>query len=451
MNTVRTRHARPQTQAGAGQRWQYLRLLDAPHRLAFTAATLLLAVSSLWWAAVMVLTGEGVAVRWSLRPSTAHGVLMTFGFMPLFFTGFLFTAGPKWLQQPAVDARTLVEPLLAMLSGWGVFLTSLHGRDAAFGQTLGAIGIAAVATGWLGVVRRFLALLRASTAPDKSHATVVAIGCVYGLAALLAVSAGLALGADAIVRAATVSALWAFVGLVFCAVAHRMVPFFSGTTLPAMDAWRPQWLLVCFSLLCGVEAAAVSHAFTLPVPAPVTAMLATLEIGAGLFLLAMAIHWGRSPATRLRLPAMLHLGFSWLAAAVLLTGLTRALELFAAPLTLGLAPIHAFTMGFLGSMMLAMVTRVTRGLAGHTVVADDLVWRLFWVLQLATAIRLTAAILAQTAPSWTLTLLASAALGWAGVCLSWTVRHVRLFGLAQASPHRREPHRPGHRTNLKGT
>jgi uncharacterized protein involved in response to NO len=442
MSTARSGNGLPRARAGAGQRWQYLRLLDAPHRLAFTAAALLLVVSSLWWAAMMVLAEEGVAVRWALRPSIGHGVLMTFGFMPLFFTGFLFTAAPKWLRQPAVDARTLVEPLLAMLSGWGVFLASLHGRDAAFGQTLGAIGIAAVATGWLGVVRRFLSLLRTSTAPDRVHATVVALGCVYGLAALLAVLAGLALGADALVRAATVSALWAFVGLVFCAVAHRMVPFFSGTPLPGMDAWRPQWLLACFSLLCGVEAAAAaSHAFTLPVPAAVTVMLAALEIGAGLFLLAMAIHWGRSPATRLRLPAMLHLGFSWLAVAVLLTGASRALELLAAPLTLGLAPVHAFTMGFLGSMMLAMVTRVTCGLAGRTVVADDLVWRLFWVLQLATAIRLAAAIVVQTAPSLTWTLLASAALGWAGVCLSWTARHVRLFGLT--SSHRPGTHRLG--------
>lgn len=421
----------PPAQADAAGRWHLLRLLDSPHRLAFTAAALLLVLSSGWWAAMMVLAEEGVAVRWALEPAIAHGVLMTFGFMPLFFTGFLFTACPKWLQRPAVDARTLVAPLLAMLSGWGVFLASLHGRDAAFGQTLGAIGIAAVAVGWFGVVRRFLALLRASTVSDRVHATVAATGCLYGLIALVAVSAGLALGADALVRAATVSALWAFVGLVFCAVAHRMVPFFSGTTLPGTAAWRPQWLLACFSLLCGVEAvAAVSHAIALPLP--VTATIAALEAGAGLFLLAVAIHWKRSPASRQRLAAMLHLGFSWFAIAVLLTGLSRALALLAVPLTLGLAPIHAFSMGFLGSMMFAMVTRVTRGHAGHAVVADDLVWRLFWVLQLATVLRLAAAVLAQAAPGLTAALLASAAIGWAGVCLSWAVRHLRLLGVARA-------------------
>ena len=45
-------------------------------------------------------------------------------------------------------------------------------------------------------------------------------------------------------------------------------------------------------------------------------------------------------------------------------------------------------MGCLGSLMLAMVTRVSCGHGGRALVADRLVWTLFWVLQLATVVRL---------------------------------------------------------------
>ncbi|MDO8276104.1 MAG: NnrS family protein, partial [Serpentinimonas sp.] len=58
------------------------------------------------------------------------------------------------------------------------------------------------------------------------------------------------------------------------------------------------------------------------------------------------------------------------------------------PWTLG--AMHAITMGFMGSLLLAMVTRVSCGHSGRTLVADRLVWGLFWLLQLATVLRVVA-------------------------------------------------------------
>jgi uncharacterized protein involved in response to NO len=95
----------------------------------------------------------------------------------------------------------------------------------------------------------------------------------------------------------------------------------------------------------------------------------------------------------------------------------------------GLAPLHAFTMGFLGSMMFAMVTRVTCGQSGQSLVADDFLWRLFWVLQLAVVVRLAAALLAGAPSAWATPLLSAAAIGWAGVCASWALRYGRRFGV----------------------
>lgn len=80
-------------------------------------------------------------------------------------------------------------------------------------------------------------------------------------------------------------------------------------------------------------------------------------------------------------------------------------------------------MGCLASLMLAMVTRVSCGHSGRALVADDLVWGLFWLLQLATVLRIAAA--------------AHAALGhwlllWAGVMLVWGIRLGSWYGRLRA-------------------
>ena len=87
----------PLTYGGHGDRWSFSRLLDAPHRLAFAAATLMLVLSSLWWAAVNLSFSDGVALHWSLLPSLAHSLLMSFGFM------YLALYALKLLRRPRTD------------------------------------------------------------------------------------------------------------------------------------------------------------------------------------------------------------------------------------------------------------------------------------------------------------------------------------------------------------
>lgn len=413
-------------------RWRLRQLFDAPHRLAFSAAALVLAGSGIGWCIVVLAIGQGLVFRGWLAPSLAHGIVMSLGFMPLFFTGFLFTAGPKWLERPAPSAESLLSPVLAMLAGWTVFVVSLAARDPVVGRVLGTAGIGAVAWGWLGVVLRFASMIRASTVADRQHARVVAVGCLFGVVALVAIAFGLATGADKLVRAAVLSSLWGFIGLVFAGVAHRMIPFFSGAPSPMPTGLRPGWLLRTFIVLFGVEAAAaIAQGLGIGWPHALRLAAACFELAIGAVLLVFAALWLRAPAVRLRLPAMLHLGFTWLGLAILLTGVSRLAGLPTASLPLGLAPLHAFTMGFLGSIMLAMLTRVTCGQESLRLVADDFIWRMFWVLQLAVAARLAAVALSGTAPAWGAALLSAAAIGWAGVTVGWVLRYGRRFGEAR--------------------
>jgi len=413
--------------------WQWRWLLAAPHRLAFASAAAMLATTSLWWAIAMVARSEGSEVPWSVPPFLAHGLLMCFGFMPLFICGFLFTAGPKWLARPPVQARSLLPAVVVQLAGWAVFGAAIHARLAQ-GSVVAAIGLATVATGWSMVMVSFIRMLRASRVEDRSHARVIALAGVWGAAALWLAAAGLATGQLALVRGTMLAALWGFVGIVFTAVSHRMIPFFCASALPALDAWRPLWLLRSFTAVLAFEAAgAFVDGFTGSASPAWRGVQAVVELPAGLALLALAVRWGLVQSLRIRLLAMLHLGFVWLGIALVLAGASHAMQAASAgDSSLGLAPLHAYTMGFLGSTLLAMVTRVTCGHGGRTLTADDFIWRLFWVLQLAIVVRIAAALVMGSQPLLAPALLASAAIGWAGVCIAWAVRYGRWYGTPRA-------------------
>jgi uncharacterized protein involved in response to NO len=419
-------------------RWRLRRLFEAPHRLAFGAAALVLALSALWWAAG--LPGEAQAGRslpWALPPATAHGLIMAFGFMPLYFSGFLFTAGPKWLSMPAPSARDLLPALLPQVAGWLLFLIAARGRDAAFGQVIGAIALTAVVLGWSRVALRFLRLMAAGAAGDRLHAGFVALACAAGVVALVAAAVGVARGDFMLVRAATHGGLWGFTGLMFVTALHRLVPFFSAA-VPSLDARRPAWLIWALGALLGFEAMAQAlYAF---VPDPSAAWRGTramVEVAGGLGVLALCLRWARLQPLSLRLLAMLHVGFTWLGLALLLSGVDQALAVAGnAPAGFALASTHAFTMGFLGSTLLAMVTRVSCAQGGRTVAADDVVWRLFWVLQLAIVARLGAAFVGPLSTELGQALVGAAATGWAGVCIAWAVRCSRWYGLPRAE-HRK--------------
>jgi uncharacterized protein involved in response to NO len=97
-------------------------------------------------------------------------------------------------------------------------------------------------------------------------------------------------------------------------------------------------------------------------------------------------------------------------------------------MTLGVAPLHAYTMGFLGSTLIATATRVSSGHGGRTVAADRVVWSLFWVLQCTVLARVAAAVLAASGSGGAVSLIAVAAVGWCVVCVAWALRYGRWFG-----------------------
>jgi uncharacterized protein involved in response to NO len=248
-----------------------------------------------------------------------------------------------------------------------------------------------------------------------------------GVASLALMAGALAAGAIDLARVAVLTALWGFVVTTFVAVAHRMIPFFTSSAVPMVHAWRPFWVLWVLLAAVALEVVAVWWQWLgWPGGAAGTVVrlaLGTLEIAAGAVVIWLGVVWGLVQSLKVRLLAMLHLGFVWLGLAFLLAGATQWLSVWQGASVLGLGALHALTMGCLGSLMLAMVTRVSCGHSGRTLVADDLVWALFWSLQLATVLRIAGA--AQAAPP---ALMWLAALLWAAVMFVWGLRMAGWYG-----------------------
>ncbi len=409
----------------ADPRWRASRLLSAPHRLGFFAAAVLLAASAVWWALALAARQAGVALPWAVPPPVAHGLLMSHGFMPLFIAGFLFTAGPRWLALPDVPAHTLRVPVVLMLGGWAVAMPGFHAA-----APLAALGVAAVALGWGLLLARFVRLLRASPAPDTLHATLVAVSGAVGVLALAWAAIGLGSGRIDLTRVATQVGLWGFLAPTFAVVSHRMIPFFTASALPALQSWRPNallWVMVAVLWLQG--GFAVAELLVWPLPAWARWAQVAFEAPAAVGLLWLAWRWGLVQSLKVRLLAMLHAGFLWLGVSVALAAVSHSLMASSGDAqSLGLAPLHALGLGYLGATMIAMVTRVASGPSGRPLAADNLAWGPYWGVQTAAVLRVAAALW----PAGQAVLTLAAALAWALAVLAWAGRYGGWLGRPRA-------------------
>lgn len=405
--------------------WKLRHLMLAPHRLGFFLAMLLLSATGLWWALVQVDRMSGLwGLTYALSPSLVHGAGMSFGFIPLFFSGFLFTAGPKWLRVAPPTVTQLLPPMLLQATGWLVWLLGVHVHVG-----LSLFGLALALSGLCWMSAMFWRMVLRSQETDQLHARLVATACVAGCLSLLGLLAGVAADADAFAQACVMSGLWGFVVAVYVVAAHRMIPFFTSNAMPQIANWRPFWALGLMLAVVVVEVIAAWIDILQPLGPTIwgTAwglVRGTLELVAGSVLLWLASVWGLKQSFKQRLLVMLHIGFVWLGLALVIGGASQWLGWATDTTVLPLGALHAVTMGCLASLMLAMVTRISAGHSGRALVADNTVWSLFLLLQAATLLRIFAAWPTDISAQ----LLLLAALLWLTSMVLWTSRLTNWYG-----------------------
>jgi uncharacterized protein involved in response to NO len=386
------------------------RLLDAPHRVFFFAAAVQILLASAWWAATLAarMAGTGIALPSGISSAGAHALLMIYGFFPLFIFGFLFTAGPRWLDQPAPSRTAYAIPaLVAGIGAW--LLLPAFWAGPAFAAAL----VLVLAFAWAWLLATYVGLIARSTVPDRLHAVLTAAALGFGILGLLAARHWLATGSFRSAGVMEVIGLWFFLVPLFTSVSHRMIPFFTSNAVPSVTPWKPAWTLAA------LLAASWSHGALEIFAAQWTWVVDLPAAALGAFL---ALRWGITRSMGNRLLAMLHLAFVWMPAMWLLHGLQSLFALLGASV-LGLAPIHALSIGFLASLTLAMVSRVSCGHSGRSLAADRLTWAAFLFLQMAAVMRVAADVFTDAY----LSLLAAAAVVWLGCFAAWAWRYLPYY------------------------
>ncbi|MGA8816974.1 MAG: NnrS family protein [Xanthobacteraceae bacterium] len=350
----------------------------------FLAAGLWSAVALAAWI-IMFVTGTAVPSRFD--PLAWHIHEMLFGYVMATIAGFLLTAVPNWTQRLPVSGSPL-----ALLAGlW------LLGRIACLFSALVPAWIATAADLAFPVVLVGVVVREIVAGRNWRNLAVVAPVSVLGVANLLmhleangvAAPSGLGwrLGLAAVIALISV-------------MAGRIVPSFTrnwlakrpGSNLPATSG------RIDLAALVILQAGLVGWAF-LPAFRPIGLLLL---LGAAVNLWRLSRWRGIATAAE-PLLLVLHVGYAWLVLGVALLGLAA----LGADVPLS-AAIHALTVGAIGIMTLAVMTRATRGHTGRSLSADRITVLIYGLVTLAAITRIAAAFSAI----WTTPLLIIAACLW---------------------------------------
>jgi len=383
--------------------------LASPHRAFFSAAAAVWLGAAGFWAWQFLRAAPHVARL--LPAGLLHGWSMSLGFMPLFIAGFALTTVPRWLGLPTAQAGAFFwrSAWLAVL-GWALLLAGA----AMSWRGLAALGALLPALVLGDVSRRLRAECRRPDAKNSSHARGLALGLLV-LAWCQALAALALLGKQLLLlRLAIHAGLYLGVAGVFALALQRLTPFLH------QDGRRQPLLLI--ALLSGLALrAALDFAPLLAYPPPALvawpSAAALLSLGVWLWRDAWAPEL--AAARRTALVAQLHLGYLWLGLSFFLDAAALASAASGRPGWLGLAPQHAMSLGFMGSTLLAMVSRVSAVQQGRSVAADRPLWAMQALLQATTLLRLAADFSTQRGQ-----LLALAGGGFALLALSWNCRYL---------------------------
>jgi len=361
------------------------------------------------WAAVAVMVwlpqyfGE-LSLANAFQPMDWHAHEALFGYGGAVVAGFLLTAVPNWTGRLPLRGR----PLL------GLFLVWLAGRIAV--ALSGVIGWALAAV----IDSAFLLLLCAALGRE------IAAGRNWrNLRVLVGVSvlalANLAFHIEAhFAGEASHSrrlALAAIVVLIML-IGGRIVPSFTHTFLQRRAVGRLPKTFARFDAIAMATSALALAGWVL---APDSRAVGGALIAAGALNVIRLGRWAGERTASNPLVLVLHAAYAFIPLGFLLTGLAAF-----AP---GLSPsagIHAWAVGAIGGMTLAVMTRASLGHTGRALHAGPGT-RLIYVALFAAAI---ARIAAALAPDWSFILLHIAAFAWLAAFLGFAA----LYGPALCRP-----------------
>ncbi|HEX5458521.1 MAG TPA: NnrS family protein [Steroidobacteraceae bacterium] len=376
-------------------------LLSRGFRPFFLCAALWAAMALALWLAMLT---TGLALPTRFAPLEWHIHEMLFGFVLATVAGFLLTAIPEWTGRQPVTGT-----LLGVLCGLWLLgrVGALFGAFVPVWMAIAA-DIAFPAALAVVVAREIFA---SGQRAGRMMVVPVAVLMLAQLLMDLGGEAGNGGGLDAYGWRLGLAAILIQISV----IGGRIVPAFTRNWLVR----RGEEPVPPAANTIDRAALAVLHTALLTWVFFPQARLTGVALFAGATVNLWRLWRWRGATTRAEpLLFVLHVGYAWLVLGVAALGFATWDASF--PLS---AAIHALTVGAIGTMILAVMTRATRGHTGRVLTADRSTTLIYFLVVLAAAVRIVAAFAAQEQVDW---LLAAGAL-WIGAFGLFALRYAPLL------------------------
>ncbi len=303
-------------------------------------------------------------------PLVWHAHEMLYGYVPAIVAGFLLTAIPNWTGRLPVSGLPLA----------GLFFLWLAGRIAmvmagSIGMAMAAaIDIAFLAVLFAMAMREIIAGKNWRNMRVLAVVALLIVGNVLFHIEMIAAGVtdyGIRLGIAAVI-------------LLIALVGGRIIPSFTHNWLVRENPGR---LPVPFGRYDIATLAVSVLAFAIWIAAPSATGTGALMMFAGLMHIVRLARWAGYRTLRDRLVLVLHVAYGFVPVGFLLAG-AAVLWPDTVPIS---AAIHAWTVGAIGLMTMAVMTRASLGHTGQPLVASPLTQAIYASLFLAAILRIAAA------------------------------------------------------------
>lgn len=320
---------------------------------------------------------------------------MLFGYVFAVLAGFILTAIPNWTGRLPLSGW----PLAGLVSLWlagRVACAVLANPFAAMMVDLACPAMLAIA-----VWREVLA------GRNWKNAPVAVLLTLFGVAGALDHGANLGLVPEGLgVRIAL-----AVIAMLLALIGGRIIPSFTRNWL--VKRGEPQ-LPASFGAVDKATLVATAAALATWVALPGSLPAGMLLCLAGALLAIRLVRWRGHLTAREPILLILHIGYAWLALALLMLGGSALSDRLPAS-----AALHALTAGAVGTMTLAVMTRASLGHTGRAITADR------WVIAAYAAVTAGAVfrVAAPLSGEWYPHLILCGGGLWSAAFLIFTVRY----------------------------
>ena len=339
-------------------------ILQQPFRLLFLCASLSASLGIFLWVTFLHL---GLLPASALPPLAWHGHEMLFGFAAALMAGFLLTAVAEWTKLATFTPASLILLVAIWIAARVLFLLR-----AEVPYTVTAVVDCAFFALLLLMVARPIVKSR-----NLRNYFVMVLLLAFTLADIafhLSVSGAIHVSVGRILY-------WVIdlLTVLMLTIGGRVIPFFTGRRLTNANIRRYRWL--DWSVNGG---AALLVVLDILLPNSITLGAVSLVVA----VLVLARWWNWQPWKTWREPMLwvLHLGYLWLAAGLMLRGIALLSGMLAE-----ITALHAITVGALGSLSIGMMTRVALGHSGRAMAAGPFLSAAFVLVSVAAILRVTGA------------------------------------------------------------